>query len=132
MALWCGFVLQTPAGCVYAAGDTALGDGRIFQAVRDRFGPPALAILPIGAYEPRWFMRNQHANPEDAVQILQACGAARALGVHWGTFQLTDEPRDAPKAALAAACQAAAIAPGRFTAFAPGDVWDAADPTPNR
>ena len=123
MALWCGFVLETPAGVVYLAGDTGLGDGAIFDQVRARFGAPVLAVLPIGAYEPRWFMRDQHANPDDAVRIMLACGAQHALGVHWGTFQLTDEARLAPIQALAAACVTHGIDASRFQAFAPGDTF---------
>jgi L-ascorbate metabolism protein UlaG (beta-lactamase superfamily) len=123
MALWCGFVIQSPAGIVYNSGDTALGDGRIFADIATRFGAPDAAILPIGAYEPRWFMKNQHVNPDEAVRIMMACGAAQALGVHWGTFQLTNEPRLAPKEALVAALERHGIAPARFLAFEPGDVW---------
>jgi L-ascorbate metabolism protein UlaG (beta-lactamase superfamily) len=123
MALWCGFVIQSPAGLVYNSGDTAYGDGRIFADIRERFGAPDAAILPIGAYEPRWFMKNQHANPDEAVQILVACGARQGLGVHWGTFQLTDEARLAPKEALTAALGGRDIAADRFLALAPGDVW---------
>jgi L-ascorbate metabolism protein UlaG (beta-lactamase superfamily) len=127
MALWCGFVIQSPAGIVYNSGDTAHGDGRIFTEIATRFGPPDAAILPIGAYEPRWFMKDQHADPDEAVRIMMACGAAQALGVHWGTFQLTNEPRLAPKEALAAALERHGIAPERFLAFEPGDVWSKPD-----
>lgn len=122
-ALWCGFVLTGAAGTVYLAGDTGYGDGRVFRDVAARFGPPLLAVLPIGAYEPRWFMRDQHANPDDAVRILLDTGARHALGVHWGTFNLTDEAREAPVEALAAACRAAGLAADRFRAFAPGERW---------
>ena len=123
MALWCGFVLQTPRGTVYVAGDTAYGDGVIFRAVRDQFGPPLAAVLPIGAYEPRWFMRTQHVNPDEAARILLDCGARQGLGVHWGTFRLTDEGRLEPPAALLQACRDHGIDPARFTAMRPGDVW---------
>ncbi len=123
MALWGGFVLATPTGIVYHAGDTAYGDGGGFAAVRARFGAPALATLPIGAYEPRWFMRSQHMNPAEAVQAFQTLGARQALGFHWGTFQLTDEAIDAPPAALAVALAAAGIEPACFRAMHPGEVW---------
>ncbi len=128
-ALWCGFVLQTPSGPVYAAGDTAYGDGAPFHLVGQRFGPPTVAILPIGAYAPRWFMRAQHVNPDESVRIMQDCGAHQALGMHWGTFQLTDEPRFEPPAALEAACLRQGIDPARFRALRPGDTWSA-DQTP--
>ena len=123
MALWCGFVIQSPAGLVYNAGDTAYGDGRIFFDIVRRFGPPDVAILPIGAYEPRWFMKHQHANPDEAVRIMTACEARQGLGVHWGTFQLTNEARLAPKEALAVALHRHEIVPDRFFALEPGDVW---------
>ena len=80
-------------------------------------------MLPIGAYEPRWFMQNQHMNPEEAVRALVGCGAVQGLGVHWGTFRLTDEARDAPLAALASARAAQGIPPERFLAMHPGQVW---------
>jgi L-ascorbate metabolism protein UlaG (beta-lactamase superfamily) len=127
MALWCGFVIQSPAALVYHAGDTGYGDGHIFSGIATRFGAPDVAILPIGAYEPRWFMKDQHVNPEEAVQIMKACGARQALGVHWGTFQLTDEARLAPKEALAVALHQHGIAPERFLALEPGDVWQKID-----
>lgn len=123
MALWGAFVIATPAGVLYHVGDTGYGDGRIFRAVRERFGPPRLATLPIGAYEPRWFMRPQHMNPEEAVRAMQDCGAKAALGHHWGTFRLTDEAVDAPPEALAAARLAAGIPPELFRALRPGEVW---------
>lgn len=127
MALWCGFVVQAPAATVYLAGDTGYGDGAPFRLVRARFGPPDLAVLPIGAYAPRWFMRTQHADPEEAVRIMQDCGAAQALGVHWGTFRLTDEPRFDPPARLAAACARQGIDPARFLPLRPGDTWRGPD-----
>jgi L-ascorbate metabolism protein UlaG (beta-lactamase superfamily) len=78
--------------------------------------------LPIGAYEPRWFMRNNHINPEEAVEALALCGAAQALGHHWGTFRLTNEGVDAPLKDLEVARVERAIAPERFPALQPGAV----------
>ena len=123
MALWSGFVIEARGSVIYVAGDTGYGDGAIFRQVRQRFGPPLAAILPIGAYEPRWFMRNQHVNPAEAVRILLDCGARQALGVHWGTFQLTDEDREAPATALNDACLRHGISSERFIPFRPGEVW---------
>ena len=88
--------------------------------MRERYGAPRLALLPIGAYEPRWFMAAQHINPEEAVRIMLECGAAQAFGHHWGTFQLTHEPVDAPAAELTAALAAQGIAPQRFQPLRPG------------
>jgi L-ascorbate metabolism protein UlaG (beta-lactamase superfamily) len=101
LALWSGFMIDTPAGLIYCAGDTAYQDGKIFAEIRNRCGVPLVAILPIGAYEPRWFMSTQHADPAEAVQIAMDVGAEHLLGIHWGTFQLTDEPWDEPPRLLA-------------------------------
>jgi len=124
MALWAGHMIRTPAGSVWFAGDTGYGDGAIFRALKAVHGAPDVALIPIGAYEPRWFMAAQHVNPQEAVRIFRGVGARQALGIHWGTFQLTDEARDAPPAALAAALAADAIAADRFVAAEPGHVLD--------
>ena len=119
-ALWAGWTLVAPGGNIFFAGDSGYGDGAYFRAVR-RHGPVRLALLPVGAYEPRWFMSEQHMNPAEAVRTLADLGAEQALGLHWGTFQLTDEARDAPPAELAAARDAAGVAAARFPALAPGE-----------
>jgi L-ascorbate metabolism protein UlaG (beta-lactamase superfamily) len=121
-SLWCSFVLTTPSGTLYHIGDTGYGDGRFSKDVAKQFGTIALAHIPIGAYEPRWFMKEQHVNPTEATQILQDCGAKQAIGHHWGTFQLTNEAHDQPEKDLAAALTAANISVGRFQAFRPGQV----------
>lgn len=123
-ALWASFVLHSPAGNIYIVCDSGYGDGRHFRRVRDAHSPLRLAILPIGAYEPRWFMRDQHMNPDDAVKALVDCDAAQALAHHHGTFQLTDEAIDAPREALTAALGAAQIPRERFVALSPGEVWE--------
>ncbi|MDQ4135747.1 MAG: MBL fold metallo-hydrolase [Pseudomonadota bacterium] len=125
MALWCAYVLTTPRGTIYHVGDTGFGDGKIFERVRERFGPPRVAILPIGAYEPRWFMQPQHMNPEDSVRAYVACGAEQALGHHWGTFRLTNEGVEEPPAELDQALKATGIPTERFRALRPGEVWEA-------
>jgi L-ascorbate metabolism protein UlaG (beta-lactamase superfamily) len=121
-ALWASFILGTPAGKIYAVGDSGFGEGRIFRDIGQRHPGIRLALLPIGAYEPRWFMESQHMNPDDSVQAFLLCGARSALGHHWGTFQLTTEPYDAPPRALAEALAAREIAPERFQAVRPGSV----------
>jgi L-ascorbate metabolism protein UlaG (beta-lactamase superfamily) len=121
-ALWASFVLETPAGKIYIVGDSGYGDGKHFRRVGEAHGPLRLALLPIGAYEPRWFMRDQHMNPSDAVQALADCGAQQALAHHHGTFQLTDEAIDAPAQALGAALDEANIPRERFVALKPGQV----------
>jgi L-ascorbate metabolism protein UlaG (beta-lactamase superfamily) len=123
MALWCAFVLTTPRGVHYHVGDTGLGQGAIFRDVRARFGPPRLATLPIGAYEPRWFMQPQHMNPADAVEAFRLLGAEQALGHHWGTFKLTDEGIERPAEALTGALVAAGLRQDVFLPLRPGQVW---------
>ena len=127
MALWSGHYLSTPAGSIWFAGDTGYGDGAIFTELRQRLGAPDIALIPIGAYEPRWFMAEQHVDPAEAVRIFQDVGADRALGIHWGTFRLTDEARDAPRLALASALLMAGIGPRRFIAAKPGGVYELGD-----
>lgn len=126
MALWAGFMLHTPAGMVYFAGDTGYGDGNIFREMRERVGAPDLALIPIGAYAPRWFMRDQHINPEEAVAIMQDLGAREAMGIHWGVFQLTDESREEPAIHLREALRRRGLDSEdyRFLAAEPGDVMD--------
>ena len=123
-ALWASFVLETPAGKLYIVCDSGYGDGKHFRRVAETHGPLKLAILPIGAYEPRWFMRDQHMNPADAVKALADCGAERALAHHHGTFQLTDEAIDAPAIALGVALDEAKVPRERFAVLKPGQVFE--------
>jgi L-ascorbate metabolism protein UlaG (beta-lactamase superfamily) len=99
--LWGSWYLSDGRQTVYFAGDT--GDGPHFRAIRDRLGPPDLALIPIGAYLPRWFMRSQHVDPAEAVAAHLTLGARRSVAVHWGTFQQADEGMDDPPADLARA-----------------------------
>jgi L-ascorbate metabolism protein UlaG (beta-lactamase superfamily) len=98
--LWAGFMLRGPDGAVLFCGDS--GTGPHWAAIGERLGPPGLALIPIGAYEPRWLMAPVHMNPAEAVQAHLDLGSKRSIGMHFGTFQLTDEAMDAPVAALAA------------------------------
>ena len=121
-ALWASFVLQTGAKKLYCVGDSGFGDGATFRRVRVRHPHLALALLPIGAYEPRWFMRNSHMNPDEAVQALELSGAPLAFGHHWGTFHLTNEAAEQPAIDLAEALAERGIAAERFPALRPGEV----------
>jgi L-ascorbate metabolism protein UlaG (beta-lactamase superfamily) len=121
-ALWASFVLEAGTHKVYCVGDSGFGDGATFARVGRRHPGLRLALLPIGAYEPRWFMRNNHMNPQEAVQALELSGAAQAFGHHWGTFRLTNEGVERPLEALEAARAARGIAPERFAALRPGEV----------
>ncbi len=123
-ALWASFVLETAAGKIYIVCDSGYGDGRHFRRVRETHGALRAAILPIGAYEPRWFMRDQHMNPEEAVKALADCGAQQGFAHHHGTFQLTDEAIDAPVIALHAALDAAGVPREKFVAAQPGQVFE--------
>jgi L-ascorbate metabolism protein UlaG (beta-lactamase superfamily) len=124
MALWCNFVIEAPAGNIYACGDTGYDPQSIFPQMKQKYGGFRLALLPIGAYEPRWFMKDQHMNPQEAVQVFQELGAESAIGHHWGTFKLTDEGVERPREALASAIAQAAMDPMQFRAFQPGQVWE--------
>ncbi len=84
--LWLGYVLQAPGGPLYFAGDTGLGPH--FDLIRERFGPMRLAMLPIGAYLPRWFMKPVHMSPGDAIAAHKMLKAQTSLGIHYGTFRL--------------------------------------------
>ena len=93
-ALWGGFVVRGPEGAAYHSGDTAFFEG--FAEIGRRLGPIDWAMLPIGAYEPRWFMEAQHMGPEDAVEAARLLAARHLVAMHWGTFRLTDEPTAEP------------------------------------
>lgn len=123
MALWASFVIETPAGAIYHIGDTAYHDGAIFRAARGKYAPIRLAIIPIGAYDPRWFMKDQHVDPEEAVRIFGDLGASWAMAHHWGTFRLTDEPIDEPPRRLTAALDATGLPRDRFVVKRPGEVY---------
>jgi len=111
-ALWGGFVIAAGARRIYFAGDTAYAP--FFGKVRERLGPIDLALLPIGAYEPRWFMQAVHMNPAEAVQAHLDLGASESVAMHFGTFQMTAEGIDEPVRALGEACQARNVPGSRF------------------
>jgi L-ascorbate metabolism protein UlaG (beta-lactamase superfamily) len=92
--LWCGYMIECPERLIYFAGDT--GFGTHFAQIREMFGSPQLALLPIGAYEPRWFMSPVHMAPDEAVKAHDILGAKTSIAIHHGTFQLTDEGIDTP------------------------------------
>jgi len=113
-ALWGGFVIEAAGATIYFAGDS--GYCPHFGEIRERFPRIDLALLPVGAYEPRWFMQVQHMNPDEAVRAHRDLAAKRSLGMHFGTFRdLTDEAIDAPLEALNAACMAFELDDGEFT-----------------
>ncbi|HYJ82295.1 MAG TPA: MBL fold metallo-hydrolase [Allosphingosinicella sp.] len=112
-ALWSAFTVRLPGGNLFFAGDTGYGDGSWADEAA-RHGPFRLAILPVGAYEPRDVMQPNHLDPDEAVRVFEKLRPAMALGMHWGTFQLTFESIDDPPRRLAAARKARGIAAERF------------------
>jgi L-ascorbate metabolism protein UlaG (beta-lactamase superfamily) len=121
-ALWGAFVIETRAGIIYFGADTGYGDGATFRDIRRHFGPPRLSILPIGAYEPRWFMQPQHMNPAEAVQAHLDLESATTAAIHHETIQLTDEAIDAPRRDLAKALRNRGINSTRFVCPEVGEV----------
>jgi L-ascorbate metabolism protein UlaG (beta-lactamase superfamily) len=118
-ALWGGFVVGAGNRRIYFAGDTAYVP--FFSDIRERLGPIDLALLPIGAYEPRWFMRSVHMNPAEAVQAHLDLEAAQSIGMHFGTFQLTTEGIDDPVNALAGTLRERNVPASRFRAIGFGE-----------
>src|SRR4051794_14895876 len=118
-ALWGGFMLTVGSRTIYFAGDTAYVP--IFRDIRERLGRPDLALLPIGAYEPRWFMRAVHMNPAEAVQAHVDLGGPETVGMHFGTVQLTTEGIDEPLRALDQARRERDVAPARFRVLSFGE-----------
>ena len=117
--LWGGFVIEAPGGPIYFAGDTGVGPQ--FEQVRERFGPPRLAILPIGAYRPAWFMQPVHVNPLEAAEAHQTLGATTSLAVHFGCFELADEGPETPVRELDAACRRLGVDRESFWTLAVGE-----------
>ena len=110
--LWGGWIVEHESFRFFFAGDT--GYSRDFKDIAARFAPIDLAAIPIGAYEPRWFMQIMHVNPEEAVKIHRDLGARHSVAMHWGTFVLSDEPLDEPPHRLASARRAAGISEHEF------------------
>jgi len=121
-ALWGGFVITGPAGFVYFSSDT--GMGRHFEEIRQKFGRPRLALLPIGAFRPRWFMGLVHLSPEKAVRAHQALGAKTSLAIHFGTLRLGDDGQFEPVIALFQALRDHNVSPLHFWVLEPGQGRD--------
>ena len=117
--LWAGFMIHGGGKQILFAGDSAAGAH--WRDIRNRLGPPDIALLPIGAYEPRWFMAAAHMNPAEAVQAHLALQARHSIGMHFGTFQLTDEPIEAPLLALAESRAAADLRSEAFSTLGFGE-----------
>ncbi|MCW9705478.1 MBL fold metallo-hydrolase [Fodinibius salsisoli] len=99
--LWCGYVLHTPLGNIYFAGDSGYGD--FFEKIGEKFGPMHASFIPIGAYKPRWFMAPIHISPEEALQVHQDVNSEQSFAMHFGTFPMADDGMKDPKIDLTAA-----------------------------
>jgi len=119
-SLWGGWFLKSPNLSLYHAGDT--GYSKDFITTQERMGTPDFAFIPIGAYKPRWFMKNQHVDPAEAVQIALDLQVKRSFGMHWGTFILTDESVNEPRLMLAKALRERGLLPDFFIAPTPGAI----------
>lgn len=118
-ALWGGFVIKNQGDTVYFMGDS--GDGDHFTDIGEKFGPFRLALIPIGAYEPRWFMKPAHINPQEAVAIHQLLKSNTSIAIHFGTFPLSDEGIDQPQIDLKHALENAKLSENEFLLLKPGE-----------
>ncbi len=123
--LWCGWTIRNGDTRVFFIGDTGLHPE--FSAIAERFGPFDMLILPIGAYDPRWFMHPVHMAPEEAVTAFRALGSTHPehsgvmVGSHWGTFRLTDEPLGEPPVLARRAWSEANLSPEYLWILAHGE-----------
>lgn len=116
---WCGWVLRSAGRTIYFAGDTGYCPG--FRKIGERFGGVDLALIPIGAYRPRWLMKPMHADPFEAVKIHQDVRSRFSVAGHWGTFRLTDEPLTEPPLLLQAALAEQKLSLHDFALLRPGE-----------
>jgi L-ascorbate metabolism protein UlaG (beta-lactamase superfamily) len=119
--LWLGFVLESAQGPLLFPGDSGLGPE--FKLINQRFGPMRFAALPIGAYAPRWFMRDNHMDPDEAVQAHLQLQSQQSMAIHFGTFRLSDEGQFAPPMALQQALHERLVPSETFRAPKPGERW---------
>ena len=120
--LWAAWLIDAPDMRAFFIGDT--GYSRDFADTRARYGKSDVAIIPIGAYEPRWFMKDAHINPEESVQIFKDIGARFAVASHWGNFSLTDERMDEPPQKLKQAREKAGLSANDFAVLQQGETRD--------
>ncbi|MDF3025688.1 MAG: hypothetical protein K0R10_3049, partial [Alphaproteobacteria bacterium] len=107
-----------PGGNIYFSADTGYSDH--FRKAREKFGDFRFAMIPIGAYEPRWFMHYSHCDPQEAVKAYEALGRPLSMGIHFNTFRLSDEGYDDPAAELLAALKEKNIPADQFRALPDG------------
>lgn len=124
-ALWAAFVIEAEAGNIYFVGDTGFSGGENYKAAGEKYGSFRAAILPIGAYSPRWFMKHMHQRPDEAVAGHILCKAQTSIAHHWGTFKLTNEPIEEPVELLTKALKDNGLSEDSFLALRPGQTWRA-------
>ncbi|MCG6938531.1 MAG: MBL fold metallo-hydrolase, partial [Gammaproteobacteria bacterium] len=117
--LWASWVIEANGNRIFFAGDT--GYANHFRDIGSKYGQFDLALLPIGAYEPRWFMKSYHVNPEEAVRIHMDIRSRYSVAMHWGTFILTDEPLDEPPLKLTEALRKYNIPQSAFEVYQHGE-----------
>ena len=117
--LWCGWVIKANNFKYFFAGDT--GYSKDFENIQKKFGSFDLSTIPIGAYAPRWFMKDTHCNVEEAIQIHKDIKSKKSIAMHWGTFQLTDEPMDEPINLLQALLEKLNLRKDEFTYMTHGE-----------
>jgi L-ascorbate metabolism protein UlaG (beta-lactamase superfamily) len=128
--LWGGFVVEGRTATIYHAGDSALFDG--FRTIGTKFPRIDAALLPIGAYDPSWFMEKQHMSPEQALRAFRDLGARVFVAMHWGTFKLSDEPLDEAPLRLEEERRRMGLPAERVRVPAIGETFDAGAPTDSR
>ena len=117
--LWGGYFITTPKYKVYFAGDSAVSP--IFKDIRNRYGDPDISFLPIGSFLPRWFMKPSHMSPDEAVFAHKMLRSKKSVGIHWGTFQLSAEAREAPVSELKKANKKYNVPNDEFVVMLPGE-----------
>ena len=122
-SLWAGWMMKWDDFSFYFAGDSGYSDD--FKETAKRLGSPTLAAIPVGAYEPRDFMKSAHMNPEEAVKAFEDLEAKYGVAIHWGTFKLTTERLDEPPERLRQTLKGQQIPCDRFRALSHGEKWDA-------
>jgi len=119
-SLWGGWFMQSSNHTIYHAGDTGYSDD--FKETRSRLGSPDFAMIPIGGYNPRWFMSYHHVNPSESIQIALDLGVSKSFGMHWGTFRLTDEDILEPAQLIGQALKKLNLADDFFRIVKPGEI----------
>ena len=119
-SLWGGWFMQSSEHTIYHAGDTGYSDD--FKETRSRLGSPDFAMIPIGGYNPRWFMSYHHVKPSESIQIALDLGVSKSLGMHWGTFRLTDEDILEPPQLINQELKKLNLADDFFRTVKPGEI----------